>query len=365
MMADRDFGERRTPEQVERELEETRSEISRTIAAIQHKVSPGQLANDAYGYLRDSGSGDFARNLGTAAKNNPVPVMLVGLGLAWLMMGRGTPGYLEQRGGASDHAPRGESGTSFGAALDTAGDYATSTKHTVSDGASRVRRGLFGFGRRAAAATGNARQAVGDRAAGASDRVREMSEDVRSLASEWSEGASGLADTARDQIHRAGESVQQQAMQMRGNTSQMFHDQPLIAGALGIAVGAVLGALLPLSRRENELMGETRDHLADQAMRYGGEAVEQAADAAKDIGSAAAEAAKGEAEKQGLVGDSSAPQQDEPRAQGGAPQQGSSGQVSSTGEKWSGGSPYANRSSSGASSGQSGPGQDPSGMKSS
>ena len=81
-MADHDFGGRRTPEQIEHELEETRSEISRTIEAIQHRISPGQLANDAYGYLRDSGGGDFAKNLGSAAKNNPVPIVLVGLGLA-------------------------------------------------------------------------------------------------------------------------------------------------------------------------------------------------------------------------------------------------------------------------------------------
>ena len=57
-MADTDTGsERRTPEQIERELEQTRTDIGRTIEAIQHKITPGQLADQAYGYLRDGGLG--------------------------------------------------------------------------------------------------------------------------------------------------------------------------------------------------------------------------------------------------------------------------------------------------------------------
>jgi cell envelope opacity-associated protein A len=153
-----------------------------------------------------------------------------------------------------------------------------------------------------------------------------------------------MADTARDRIQRASEIVQEQAMQMRDNTSQMFRDQPLIAGALGIAIGAVLGALLPLSRRENELMGETRDQLVDQAMEYGQQTVQQATDAAKDVATAAAEAAKSEAEKQGITGSGGQQESADYKAQS------ATGQSSSSEEKWSGGSPAANRGSSGTGS---------------
>jgi ElaB/YqjD/DUF883 family membrane-anchored ribosome-binding protein len=278
-MADEDLRRApRTPEEIERELDETRVRISRTIEAIQSRVAPSQLTNEALGYLRDSG-GEFAKNLGTAAKSNPVPVALVGLGLAWLMMGRGTPGYLQGSREMHDEAGGFDSGTSFGGPLDADASYANSASDQ-------------------AAAAGHR---LSSAASGASERVRRMREDVRSLTSEWSEGASGVAEAAADRIHRARESVQERAMHMRNNTTQMLRDQPLVAGALGLAIGAVLGALLPLSRRENELMGETRDQLFEQARDYGEHAVQQAADVAKTAADAAAEAAKSEAEKQGLT----------------------------------------------------------------
>ena len=117
-------------------------------------------------------------------------------------------------------------------------------------------------------------------------------------------------------------------MQMRENTSQMLRDQPLVAGALGIAIGAVLGALLPLSRRENELMGETRDEVVDQAMQYGQETLGQATEAAKDVANAAAEAVKEEAQKQGLTADRDQSQSNEQRAQAGSSQQSGPGRDS-------------------------------------
>lgn len=91
-------------------------------------------------------------------------------------------------------------------------------------------------------------------------------------------------------------------MEMRDNANHLLREQPLVVGAIGLAVGAVLGALLPLTRRENELMGETRDQLLEQAKEKGQETLEQATETAKSVAAAAAEAAKSEAEKHSLTG---------------------------------------------------------------
>lgn len=284
-------GHNRSPEEIERELEQSRLQISRTIDALQHKITPGQLASDAYGYMRGSGT-EFARNLGTAAKNNPVPIALMSIGLAWLMMGGGgTASYLQ---GGPSRRGAGEAGEGEGSleyAADTAGEYARSAGDYATSA-----------GRATADAAGRAGRQVSDMASGASERVRRMADDVRDLASEWSEGASEYAGEARSRMQRAGGTLQDQAMQMRDSASSLLREQPLVVGALGLAVGALLGAMIPLSQRENEMMGETRDQLVDQAKDMGQQALDQAAESAKNVASTAAGAAREEADRRGPAG---------------------------------------------------------------
>jgi hypothetical protein len=80
----KDNGGRR-PEQILTEIYRTRDELEKTLVAIEHRLTPGQLVDQGLDYLRHSGANEFVHNLGGAAKQNPLPVALVGIGLAWLM----------------------------------------------------------------------------------------------------------------------------------------------------------------------------------------------------------------------------------------------------------------------------------------
>lgn len=277
---DRDADRDRSPEQIQMEIEQTRVEMARTIDAIQRRLSPGQLIDQAFDYVR-SGPGVFAGNLGQALKNNPLPVALVGVGLAWLALGGGrTPSYLR---GSRQAAGNGGIGETAGHTMERMGDMASSAGGYASDTASQMR------------------DRAGDMAQGASAHVRQMADNVRDLASEWSESTSNLASSARDQAQEFGSTVQEQATRAREGASQLLQDQPLIVGALGLAVGAVLGALLPSTRREDELMGEARDRAVDQATSAGREAMQQAAGVAEKAADAATGAAKQEADRRGLT----------------------------------------------------------------
>lgn len=64
----------------------------------------------------------------------------------------------------------------------------------------------------------------------------------------------------------------------RRKASGGIDEAPLLALAGGIAVGAVLGALIPASRREREMLGPVADRIRDRA--------EDAAGAAKQAGQA-------------------------------------------------------------------------------
>ncbi len=82
----------------------------------------------------------------------------------------------------------------------------------------------------------------------------------------------------------------------RSGMDYMMREQPLALGAIGVAIGAVIAAMAPRTHKEDELMGDTRDRLLDQAKEAGKEKLEQA----KEVANTAIGAATKEAEQRGL-----------------------------------------------------------------
>jgi hypothetical protein len=68
----------------------------------------------------------------------------------------------------------------------------------------------------------------------------------------------------------------------------------MLLTGLGIAVGALVGALLPATEAENRLMGETSDSVKERAQDLASEQAERA----KKIGERALDAGAGEASQQ-------------------------------------------------------------------
>ncbi len=51
--------------------------------------------------------------------------------------------------------------------------------------------------------------------------------------------------------------------QRGGFATRLLHDQPLVAAAIGIAFGALIGAALPISAREKQLASQARARLME------------------------------------------------------------------------------------------------------
>lgn len=101
----------RSSTEIQQDIEATRAELDRTITAIERKLTPGQVLDEALGYFRTRpGSGG---DLANWIRENPVPVVLIGIGLAWLLFGprSAAPRYLpapEARGRSQPMGPHGE-----------------------------------------------------------------------------------------------------------------------------------------------------------------------------------------------------------------------------------------------------------------
>lgn len=96
-----------SPDQLEQEIVATRAEIDRKLVLLQQHFSPRQIAGQLTTALVSQG-GTFARNLGVSLRDNPVPAILVGIGLAWLMIAssRNHKPAASRRPATDSHAPR-------------------------------------------------------------------------------------------------------------------------------------------------------------------------------------------------------------------------------------------------------------------
>src|SRR2546423_551480 len=98
----------------------------------------------------------------------------------------------------------------------------------------------------------------------------------------------GLRESARN----ASEATRQKAYETRAEAKDFFREQPLVAGLAAITLGAIIGAVIPESEKENELMGETRDRMVDRASDIAREGVDRAKRVAQIAKSAATDEAR-------------------------------------------------------------------------
>jgi hypothetical protein len=73
-------------EQLRREAEEARWQLSATLEEFRDRISPGRVVDQLIDYTRDGPAAEFLRNLGREARENPMPLALIGIGVAWLII---------------------------------------------------------------------------------------------------------------------------------------------------------------------------------------------------------------------------------------------------------------------------------------
>jgi hypothetical protein len=77
--------------------------------------------------------------------------------------------------------------------------------------------------------------------------------------------------------------VQAEASRMTRSAMHMVEDQPLIIGALAFAAGAGLGAALPSTRQEDELLGRTSDDVRREAGHVAADLYERGKEKASEV----------------------------------------------------------------------------------
>lgn len=164
----------RRPQEIQAEIERTRREMDGTLYAIEHRLTPGQLYDQGMHYLRNNGGTELLANLGEQAKRNPMPVALVGIGLAWLMATTrrsATPPDLESSGpGIGERAAQAKArvGETAEAVRERAGHVRDATRQQLD----RAKSGLDSLMREQPLALGAVGLAIGALAAALAPRTQ-------------------------------------------------------------------------------------------------------------------------------------------------------------------------------------------------
>ena len=220
------------------------------------------------------GRSDFVGALGDAIRQNPVPAALVGAGIFWLFAGGrdSTLGSasLSLAGGVAKGAGHG------GRAAYHAAQFAASE---ASDGIGRIAKGASQVGSRIS-------DRVSETAGTAGSAVADLAEQGKQVAARVAEQVFPLG---RDDADAGYEhTAPSPGRRIQDSLADLFAQQPLLIGAIGLAIGAGIAASMPRSDTEDRLLGTT----ADEARRRGEALWEQAKQRGSEIATRGMEEAK-------------------------------------------------------------------------
>ena len=145
---------------LEREAEEARWQLSGTLEELRGRITPGRVVDQVIDYTRDSPATDFFRNLAREVRENPMPLVLIGIGIAWLLAASSRTSRAAIANAADNlSATAVEIGDVTGAALRRAGEWRERSAERIADRASGI---VSTVGDKAAQLVGQSRRRTPD-----------------------------------------------------------------------------------------------------------------------------------------------------------------------------------------------------------
>ncbi|PBB17929.1 DUF3618 domain-containing protein [Mesorhizobium sp. WSM4313] len=253
----------RSAAELEREAEATRARVVATADSIRDKMTPGQLFDEFTGHFRGGAGSEMLHNLKAQVRDNPLPLTVIGAGLAWLMLGSG-----------ASATPAGTDGvTRRGPGLD---------------------HGAFGAGMGSTAS--DAAGSVAEAASGAAGTVSGMANEAAGI-------VSNVASSAADTLASSAAAAADMATSASRSAHSLLEDQPLAVAAVGLAIGAAIGAMLPHTEVEDERFGTYRERLRDSAEDTLKEGLDTATQVAAEAYQSASDEAGRQASSEGTLAD--------------------------------------------------------------
>jgi len=273
-------------------IEQTRANMGGTIDAIQERLSPERLTQQAKDAVHDATIGkvsqtmndmtDSAREGGytllDTIRQNPVPAALAGIGVGWLIM--------KVRENAEQRSTN-RSWSRSGAYYDRYGRY---------QGYQPGYQGRGGMYYGGASQTGqqDSGQSLTDKA---QDKMGQLTDTAQDKMGQVADKAQDVGGQIQDQAQQMASQAQYQAYRAKGWFERTMDENPLAIGLVAVAAGALAGMAVPETDQERQWMGPARDQLVEKAQ----DVAQDTADKVQHVAEQATNTAKNEAKNQNLV----------------------------------------------------------------
>lgn len=276
--------------QIVSELEVRRKQMREDIEGLSHRLQPEQIWKTAKSALASSDSKTFVHNLGRSVRDNPLPVAIVGAGIAWMIVdqGRKDRAYATiDRTDSMPHPVVTEQASSHGLhdpalprAVEKNGD-GSPVRGRIGDAGARVKESVTSVKDSTRDQLTSAKNGAREKLVSASDTARDR--------------LTSASDATRRRLSDVKSRSQQAASDASDKIGQSYRANPLVFGFGAAAAAAVIGALLPRTRREEDLLGDYAHQARDAA--------ETALAKASDIAEKAGETIGDEMQKRGYNAD--------------------------------------------------------------
>jgi hypothetical protein len=212
-----------------------------------HSDRPGTAAP------HDQGHGDFVNALQDAVRENPISAALVGMGVLWMFMGGSNTSLFGGGGRKSIFRTAMQGAEQVGDAVGDTAEHVSSSVRRTANVAAGTASQVTDAVRQASALVGDTASRTAGQAADAVSSAYGATTDVASRAAETISIATVTAATA----------LQNTGTKWGTNLSDLFDRQPLLLGAMGLAIGAGIASSIPTTEAEKKVMGETSDFIRD------------------------------------------------------------------------------------------------------
>jgi ElaB/YqjD/DUF883 family membrane-anchored ribosome-binding protein len=306
------------PVVIRSQIERTRAQMGHTIDEIQQRLSPDRIKQETQDAIREATLGkvekmaqsaerkvsNWRSSLMHTVRENPVPAALVGIGVGWMLLSDSgkSEQMKRQYDGRSYSGYSGYDSPNRGARSYSTDEYGRRHYYYDTDQDSNPVEQVQEW----------AGEKVDQVQAKASETMDQMRHRTAETTDQLRHRTAETTDQLRNRAVETSEQVQERALALQEQAQQQIHQarrtfwetldtNPLAIGVAALAVGAVVGLALPGTSKEDEWMGETRDHLMEEAKNTAQETARKVQSVAERVQQTVKEEAQEAADEEGLL----------------------------------------------------------------